>query len=146
MRFPHNTKIFRGQLDAAPFVGVFFLLVIFLLFNSGLVFTPGVPIRLPEAAGLPATDNPTAVVAVDAEGNFYFENQLCDEARLKERLRTVVDQSREPITLLVQSDKNAKMEVVVRLGVLARSLGVRDMLQAVRPPVVPVPLAKPLER
>ena len=146
MRFPHNTKIFRGQLDAAPFVGVFFLLVIFLLFNSGLVFTPGIPIRLPEAAGLPATDNPTAVVAVDADGNFYFENQLCNEARLKERLRIVVDQSREPVTLLVQADKNAKMEVVVRLGVLARSLGVRDMLQAVRPPVVPVPLAKPLER
>ena len=146
MRFPHNTKIFRGQLDAAPFVGVFFLLVIFLLFNSGLVFTPGIPIRLPEAAGLPATENPTAVVAVDADGNFYFENQLCNEARLKERLRIVVDQSREPVTLLVQADKNAKMEVVVRLGVLARSLGVRDMLQAVRPPVVPVPLAKPLER
>ena len=146
MRFPHNTKIFRGQLDAAPFVGVFFLLVIFLLFNSGLVFTPGIPIRLPEAAGLPATDNPTAVVAVDADGNFYFENQLCNEARLKERLRIVVDQSREPVTLLVLADKNAKMEVVVRLGVLARSLGVRDMLQAVRPPVVPVPLAKPLER
>ena len=60
MRFPHNTKIFRGQLDAAPFVGVFFLLVIFLLFNSGLVFTPGVPIRLPEADGLPAADNATA--------------------------------------------------------------------------------------
>lgn len=146
MRFPHNTKIFRGQLDAAPFVGVFFLLVIFLLFNSGLVFTPGIPIRLPEAAGLPATDNPTAVVAVDADGNFYFENQLCNEARLKERLGTVVDQSREPITLLVQADRNAKMEVVVRLGVLARSLGIRDMLQAVRPPVVPVPLARPLER
>ena len=146
MRFPHNTKIFRGQLDAAPFVGVFFLLVIFLLFNSGLVFTPGVPIRLPEAAGLPATDNPTAVVAVDADGNFYFENQLCNEARLKERLRIIVDQSREPVTLLVQADKNAKMEVVVRLGVLARSLGVRDMLQAVRPPVVPVPLANSLER
>jgi len=146
MRFPHNTKIFRGQLDAAPFIGVFFLLVIFLLFNSGLVFTPGVPIQLPEADGLPATDNATAVVAVDADGNFYFENQLCNEARLKERLGTVVSQSREPITLIVQADKNARSEVVVRLGVLARALGVRDMLQAVRPPVVPLPLAKPLER
>ena len=146
MRFPHNTKIFRGQLDAAPFVGVFFLLVIFLLFNSGLVFTPGVPIQLPEADGLPATDNATAVVAVDADGNFYFENQLCNEARLKERLGTVVSQSREPITLIVQADKNARSEVVVRLGVLAGALGVRDMLQAVRPPVVPLPHAKPLER
>ena len=65
MRFPHNTKIFRGQLDAAPFVGVFFLLIIFLLLNSGLVFTTGVRIRLPEGVNLPGTDQPTAVVAVD---------------------------------------------------------------------------------
>ena len=146
MRFPHNTKIFRGQLDAAPFVGVFFLLVILLMFSSGLVFTPGVPIHLPEAAGLPAAEQPTDVVAVDADGNYYFENQLCDETRLKQRLEAVVSQSREPVTLIVQADKAAKMEVMVRLGVLARSLGIRQLLQAVRPPVVPVPASTPIER
>jgi biopolymer transport protein ExbD len=146
MRFPHNTKIFRGQLDAAPFVGVFFLLIILLMFSSGLVFTPGVPIRLPEAAGLPASEQPTAVVAVDADGNFYFENQLCDDDRLKQRLGAVVNQSREPVTLIVQADKAARMEVMVRLSLLARSLGIRQLLQAVRPPVVPAPESKPLER
>ena len=56
MRFPHNTKIFRGQLDAAPFLGVFFLLLIFLLLNSSLVFTPGVEIQLPETANVPGPD------------------------------------------------------------------------------------------
>ncbi len=88
------------------------------------------------------------MVAVDADGNFYFENQLCNEARLKARLGAVVDQSRDPVTLVVQADKNAKMEAVVRLGMLARSLGIREMLQAVRPPVVPVPVpvARTLER
>ena len=86
MRFPHHAKIFRGQLDAASFLGVFFLLIIFLLLNSALVFTPGVPITLPEGVNLPGTEKPTAVVAVDDGGNFYFENQLCDEARLKQRL------------------------------------------------------------
>lgn len=146
MRFPHNTKIFRGQLDAAPFVGVFFLLVIFLLLNSGLVFTPGVPIQLPEAAGLPTADHPTAVVALDAEGNFYFENQVCTEEQLKERLGTIVNQSREPITLVVQADKAARMEMVARLSVLARGLGIKQMLQAVRPPVVPIPAGAPVER
>jgi biopolymer transport protein ExbD len=115
------------------------LLIIFLLLNSALVFTPGVPIHLPEGVNLPGTDKPTAVVAVDESGHYYFENQLYDEARLKERLQSVVEQSREPVTLVVQADRGAKVEVLVRLGVLARSLGIREMLQAVRPPVVPVP-------
>ena len=42
MRFPRNAKIFRGQLDAAPLAGVFFLLLIFFLLSSRLAFTPGV--------------------------------------------------------------------------------------------------------
>jgi len=143
MRFPHNAKIFRGQIDAAPFVGVFFLLIIFLLLNSSLVFVPGVPIHLPEGVNLPGTDKPTAVVAVDESGHFYFENQLCDETRLKERLQAAVQRSPEPVVLVVQADRDAKVDVLVRLGVLARSLGIREMLQAVRPPVRPVPVTAP---
>ena len=139
MRFPHNAKIYRGQFDAAPFLGVFFLLIIFLLLNSALVFTPGVPITLPEGVNLPGSDKPTAVVAVDPSGHFYFENQLCDEARLKERLQAAVQRSPDPVTLIVQIDKDAKAGVLARLGMIAGSLGIREMLQAVRPPVTPVP-------
>jgi len=34
MKFPRNARIFRGQLDAAPFAIVFFLLVLFLMLAS----------------------------------------------------------------------------------------------------------------
>jgi len=146
MRFPHNVKIYRGQIDAAPFLGVFFLLIIFLLLNSSFVFTPGVPITLPEGVNLPGTDKPTAVVAIDSNGHFYFENQLCDEARLKERLQTAVERSAEPVTLVVQADRDAKVETLARLGMMANSLGIRQVLQAVRPPVTPVPLTAPPAR
>lgn len=141
MKFPHSTKIFRGQLDAAPFLGVFFLLIIFLLLNSAFVSTSGVPITLPEGVNLPGPDKATAAVAVDEGGHFYFENQLCDVARLKERLQDAVARSHQPITLVVQADKSAKTEVLATLSVLARSLGIRDMLLAVRPPVVATPVA-----
>ena len=140
MRFPHRSRIFRGQLDAAPFLGVFFLLIIFLLLNSTLVFTPGVPIELPQEINLPGSERATAVVAVDSTGRFYFENQLCDEAQLKRRLELAVARSSDPVTLVVQADKQATVEVWVRLAAIARSLGIREMLQAVRPPVQPKPL------
>lgn len=141
MRFPYRSKIFRGQLDAAPFLGVFFLLIIFLLLNSAFVFTPGVPIKLPEAINLPGPDRATAAVAVDEGGHYYFENQICDEARLKERLQSAVDRSPEPITLVVQADKGSSTEVLTKLSLLARSLGIREVLLAVRPPVTAEPVA-----
>src|SRR5712671_6611365 len=104
MRFPRNTRIFRGQLDAAPFAGVFFLLVMFLLLNSSLVFTPGIKIELPQAANLPGTTNPIVAVAVDEKGQFYFDNQITDERRLEEKLQAAVADSRGPLTLVVLAD------------------------------------------
>ena len=137
MRFPRSTKIFRGQLDVAPFAGVFFLLLIFLLLRSSFVFTPGVPIRLPDAVNLPGVAGSTAVVAVDDTGQIYFENQVCTEERLKEHLQAAVARVKEPLTLVVQADRNVKYEVLVRLGLLARAAGVRESLWATRPQVSP---------
>ena len=139
MKFPRHNKIFRGQLDAGPYAGVFFLLVIFLLLNSSMVFTPGVPIRLPEALNLPGTLNPTVVVAVDANGQFYFDNQVSNEQSLKEKLLAAAANAGGPLTLIVQADKDVKYEVLVRLGLLARNVGIKEALLAARPPLVASP-------
>jgi len=137
MRFPRNTKIFRGQLDAAPFAGVFFLLLIFLLLSSSLVFTPGVPIQLPEALDLAGTANRTLVVAVDENGQLYFENQTIDRERLKEELKNAVSLAREPLTLVVRADKKVQIQELMPVWLLARSAGIREIIQATRPSVVP---------
>lgn len=137
MRFPRNNKIFRGQLDAAPFAGVFFLMLIFLLLNSSLVFTPGVPIRLPEADLLPGAANPTVVVAVDAGGHFYFEHQITDENHLQEKLRGAVAKANAPLTLVVQAHGEVQYEVVVRLCLLAQTVGIKEAHLGTRPPTVP---------
>ena len=135
MRFPHNAKIFRGQFDAAPYVGVFFLLVIFLLAHSAMVFVPGVPIELPGVgADLPGIEKPIAVVAVDAGGTFYFENQMCDEKRLRERLKATVERSREPITLVTRIDRAAASEVFARLAMVAQDVGILHLHHQVQLP------------
>src|SRR5688572_20172607 len=100
MRFPRNRQIFRGQLDVAAFAGVVFILLVFVLLHSQLVFTPGVPIRLPEVEELPGVIGDTVVVAVDASGQYYFDNQLTHERLLKQRLIEKVNASREPVTLV----------------------------------------------
>ena len=62
MRFARQASIFRGPLDPAPVVGVFFLLVIFMLLAS-LLYTPGVLVKFADASG---SDGP--VIRVTGDG------------------------------------------------------------------------------
>ena len=134
MRFPRKARIFHSQLDAAPLASVFFLLVIFVLLG-GLVYTPGVRVRiqLPEASGLSRIEGPTIPVAVDMDGQFYFDNQLILEADLKLRLREAAANSPEPITLVVLGDKAMREETIVQLAALASEAGIQDLALAARP-------------
>ena|SRR5687768_15711353 len=138
MRFPRNVKIFRGQLDAAPYAGIFFLLAIFLLLNSSFVFTPGIEIQLPEAAALPGTTSPTIAVAIDESSRIYFENQLTSEAALKTNLGKAVAATPD-LTLVIQAHKNVSWNTVASVMLAAREAGVKTALPATRPPVIPVP-------
>ena len=97
MKFPRNARIFRGQLDAAPFAAVFFLLVIFLMLGS-LMYTPGVRVELPVADDLPGTDKPTVSVALDSAGRYYYDNQLVQEKQLANLLRQAAAVSSQPLT------------------------------------------------
>ena len=137
MRFPRSTKIVRGQLDAAPFAAVFFLLVIFLLLKSSIVFTPGVPIALPESVNLPGTTNATIVVGVDSGGNYYYRSQITGEENLKQELLAEKSRLQDPVTLIIQADKEVKYEILVRLALLARHVGIDQALLATRPRLVP---------
>ena len=133
MRFARNTKVFRGQLDAAPYAGVFFLLAIFLLLNSSFVFTPGIPIQLPEAAALPGTLNPTIAVAIDDSSRIYFDNQFTSEAALKQSLSRAVAATPD-LTLVIQAHKNVKLDTLARVLLVAQEAGVKTALPATRPP------------
>jgi biopolymer transport protein ExbD len=133
MKFPRNVRIFRGQLDAAPFAAVLFLLVIFLMLGS-LVYTPGTHIQLPLADGLVGTEKRQVAVAVDANGRFYFQNQSIEENELKTRLRQVVlDSPSEPLALVVQADKAVTYEMFTRLAVLAQEAGISEAVCATLP-------------
>ena len=139
MRFPRNTKIFRGQLDAAPLASVLFVFMTLLLLHPALVFLPGVPVNLPESVDLPGTTNPKAVVVIDRGGQIYFDSQAIDEPTLKEKLEAAVLKNKGVLTLVVQADKETRHDTLVRLAGLAREVGIREVLLATRPQLVPAP-------
>jgi len=134
MKFPRNARLLRSTLDVAPFAVVFFLLIIFLALAEFLP-TPGLSLHLPAASDLPGTDKPTVAVAIDAEGRFFYANQIVTEKELKSYLSLAVKNSREPLTLVVQADKSVTYGQLVHLTLLARDIGIRDALLATLPRV-----------
>ena len=134
MRFPRNKQIFRGQLDVAAFAGMLFILLVFILLRSQLVFTPGVPIRLPVAEELPGVIGRSVVVSVDASGQYYFENQITHERLLRSRLTNLAAEAPEPLTLIIQADEAVSTGRVMELVSLARQAGVKVGAWATRPP------------
>ncbi|MEW6305619.1 MAG: biopolymer transporter ExbD [Verrucomicrobiota bacterium] len=128
-------RTFRGQVDAAPFAGVFFLLVLFLLLNSSLIHVPGIRVELPQATELPGIDGPVLMVTVDRGGRFYYNHAVVPQEQLKPLLRADVLKQKQSPTLVVQADKSVPHDVIVGLGVLAREVGIKETLLATRPGV-----------
>lgn len=139
MKFPRSAKIFRGQMEAAPYAGVLFLLALFLLLQSSLVFTPGVRIRLPAAEDLPGVSGPTVAVSVDPTGQLYYENQAIKAESLEAQLKKVVQESKGNLTLIIQADESVNYKILVHLSTLARDIGIHEVLLAARPRVFSTP-------
>jgi biopolymer transport protein ExbD len=111
-----------------------------------LAASPGAPARLVEqVANLTrieppvsesgwGTDDPVAMVAVNPRGQFFFENQLCNESqlrsRLEERVRVVPGNK---LTLVLLADRSVTEEMIVRLGELARKAGISQVILSTRP-------------
>jgi biopolymer transport protein ExbD len=140
MKFPRNSRLLRSSFDMAPFAAVLFLLVIFLMLGAFLP-TSGLPLRLPVANDLPGTDQPTVAVAVDANGRFYFANQIVSEDKLKSALKTAAQKSHAPLTLVIRADKTVTYDQLIHLALLARDAGIQNALLATLPRVVTAPAA-----
>jgi biopolymer transport protein ExbD len=139
MKFPRNSRLLRSSFDMAPFAAVLFLLVIFLMLGAFLP-TSGLPLRLPVANDLPGTDKPTVAVAVDANGRFYFANQIITEDKLKSALKTAAQKS-HALTLVIHADKTVTYDQLIHLALLAREAGIPNALLATLPRVVTAPAA-----
>ena len=127
MRYPRSVKIFRGQIDAAPFVGVMFLMVIFLLLHSHLVNPTGIRIRLPEADEPLGIPGPHIALVIDERGVMFFENQMIDEAHLRAKLEAIVAQWEKPPVLLIQADASLSGSDYFHIFDLAHESGIADI-------------------
>ncbi|MBN8249084.1 MAG: biopolymer transporter ExbD [Verrucomicrobia bacterium] len=134
MKFPRSTRLFRGQLDLAPFLCVLFLLAFALALRDFLVLPRGARLELPAAASPIAAGAGERlwIIALDASRRLYFENQITDRERLERDLRRRVVQAGAGVTLLIQADRSVPFGDLTELETLVRNTGVSQIIFGTR--------------
>ncbi|HAV63001.1 MAG TPA: hypothetical protein DCY13_11625 [Verrucomicrobiales bacterium] len=134
MKLPRNAKVFRGQLDVAPFMGVFLLLLLFVMLQQQIAHVPGLRVQLPAGADVPGIRGPAVAVVMDSSGRLYFDNQQVTATELREQLRLAANQMEEPVSLIVRADQRVSLGAWTDLNLMARQVGIREVLLAINPP------------
>lgn len=126
MRFPRNAKIFRGQIDAAPFAGLFFMLLLMLLLYGNSIFIPGIRVQLRDQT-TPELEERT--LTVEASGRVTYMGERYEVERFEERLRLQAQAGRLPGRVRYIVEPKANPDLVTRVEQFTRELGI-----ALRPP------------
>jgi len=133
MKLPRNAKVFRGQLDVAPFMGVFLLLLIFVMLQQQIAHVPGLRVELPTADDLSGIQGPVLAVVMDSGGRLFFDNQEVSPTELRKQLTLAAGRLEGPMTLIVRADQRVSVGAWTDLNIMARSAGIREVLLAVNP-------------
>lgn len=110
MRYPRNVKIFRGGVDAAPFAGLFFATVLFMVLFYSHVFFPGVPIAL--ADDEQAIDLSERSVEVLRDGKVKFLGETLETKAFEETVAALLQKGDLPPRIMLRNEPGAPNEAI----------------------------------
>ncbi len=124
MRFARNATVFKGSIDAAPLASVVFLLLIFVVLHSALVFAPGIKVELADFQKIAGT-NQFKIVTVQADGQVEYNKQVYPEKKFLEKLALDEKKNLIPPVLIVKEEPGAPTAVFERLRAAVADYGTR---------------------
>lgn len=131
MRFERK-KEEEPVLGITPLIDIVFLLLIFLMLTSHFHVASGIPIRLPKVTQEAVEEKmKKMILAIDREGQVYFQGERTGLSELSTTLRKLVDRG-EPVQLVLQADRDVKHGRVVEIMDLAKRGGVSSIIIAAR--------------
>jgi biopolymer transport protein ExbD len=104
----------NSQINTTPLVDVMLVLLIIFLITIPVVIH-NITLELPKERNLPTQTKPeNIVIAVDRDGNVFWNNQFVDDAQLFDRLKEVAVKKPQP-EVHIRGDREARYEFVGRV-------------------------------
>ncbi len=126
-----------SEINVVPYIDVMLVLLIIFMVTAPLLST-GVTVELPKAAAEPMENDSEEpfVVTVDADGNFYInddEQKIASEREIELKARAVLARNPE-LPFVIRGDGAAEYTFVMQAMVLLQKAGVESVGLVTDPP------------
>ena len=114
MQVAQDEDELNSQINTTPLVDVMLVLLIIFLITIPVVIH-NIALELPKERNLPTQTKPeNIVIAVDRDGNVFWNNQFVDDAQLFDRLKEIAVKKPQP-EVHIRGDREARYEFVGRV-------------------------------
>jgi biopolymer transport protein ExbD len=123
-----------SAINTTPLVDVMLVLLIIFLITIPVVIQ-STPVELPKEANQPTQTKPENInIAVNKDGDVFWNNELVDEKKLLARLKEIAVKLPQP-EVHVRGDKNARYEFVGKIVFACQRAGILKIGFITEPPV-----------
>ena len=114
------------EINMTPMLDVVFILLIFFIVTASFVKEAGIEVNRPEAATAVKKERANILVAINDKGDIWINKRRVDVRAVQaniERLKAENPQG----TVVIQADKKATTDVLIKVMDSARAAGVYDV-------------------
>jgi len=116
----------NAEIDMTPMLDVVFILLIFFIVTASFVKEAGIDVNRPEAATAVKKERANILVAISDKGDIWINKRRVDVRAVQaniERLKAENPQG----TVVIQADKKATTDILIKVMDSARAAGVYDV-------------------
>ncbi len=116
----------KEEIDMTPMLDVVFILLIFFIVTASFVKEAGIDVNRPEAATAVKKERANILVAISDKGDIWINKRKVDIRTVQaniERLKAENPQG----TVVIQADKKATTDILIKVMDSARAAGVFDV-------------------
>jgi biopolymer transport protein ExbD len=116
----------EAAIDMTPMLDVVFIMLIFFIVTASFVKESGIDVNRPEASTAVKKDRANILVAISDKGEIWINKRRIDARAVQaniERLRAENPQG----TVVIQADKKATTETLIKVMDASRAAGVFDV-------------------
>lgn len=123
----------EANIDMTPMLDVVFIMLIFFIVTASFVKEAGIDVNRPEAATAVNKDRANILVAISDKGEIWINKRRIDVRAVQANIERLHAENPQG-TVVIQADKKATTDVLIKVMDASRAAGVFDVSIAAQEP------------
>ncbi len=123
----------EANIDMTPMLDVVFIMLIFFIVTASFVKEAGIDVNRPEAATAVKKDRANILIAISDAGEIWINKRRIDVRAVQANIERLHAENPQG-TVVIQADKKATTETLIKVMDASRAAGVYDVSIAAQEP------------